>query len=166
MKGSDRMLVGIVSGIVLLVVAALVLTLTRPPAEYQPEDSPAGVVHNYLLALQDEDYERAYRYLASSLKCRPSSAAELSDDVRRNSYLFGSPSEGRSWAVEDTTQRGTRATVEVAETRFRQRGLFESGQTFSRFEVALVLEEDGWRIVEADRYFNRWSWSSDNCSER
>ena len=163
MKSSDKMLVGIVAGIVLLVVVALVATLTRPPAEYQAEDSPGGIVHNYLLALKQEDYQRAYRYLSPSIKCYPPSVSAFTADVRGNSWSFGGRGESSSWAVEDLTVRGDWATVEVAETRFQDPDLFESGQSFSRFEVELTLEEEGWRLIDGDRYFASWTWTSRNC---
>ena len=163
MKSTDRMLIGIVGGIVLLVIVALVSTLTQPPAEYQPEDSPSGVVHNYLLALQDEDHERAHRYLSTSLRCYPATVAEFTADVRGNSWAFGRYDEGSSVAVEDATVHGDRATVEVAQTRFRGGDLFQSGQSFNRFDVELVLEEDQWRIINADRYFATGAWTSTWC---
>jgi len=61
----DRFLTAILVGIALLVAAALALFFARRSAEaYQPEDTPQGVVHNYLLALSRGEYERAYGYLA------------------------------------------------------------------------------------------------------
>lgn len=64
MKNTDKMLIAIVIGIVLLVVIALAITLTRPEPTYQAEDNPEGITHNYLLALQKKDYERAYVLLS------------------------------------------------------------------------------------------------------
>lgn len=61
----DRFLLGILAGIGLLVVLALALFFVRRGSQvYGPEDSPAGVVRNYILAVTQGDYERAYRYLA------------------------------------------------------------------------------------------------------
>jgi hypothetical protein len=61
----DRFLTGILIGIGALVVLSLALYLARPAAlDYLPEDNPAGVVHNYAIALQRGDYARAYTYLA------------------------------------------------------------------------------------------------------
>lgn len=163
MKSSDKMLLGIVAGIVLLVAVALVATLTRPPAEYQTEGSPGGIVHNYLLALHEEDFERAYRYLSPSIRCYPSSVAEFTADVRGNSWSFGRGGESSAWAIEDAVVRGDEATVEVAETRFQDRGLFDSGQSFSRFNVELTREEEEWRIIDGDRYFVSGDWTSNYC---
>jgi hypothetical protein len=71
MKSTDKFLIGIVVGIVLLVVAAFVITLARPEPTYQVEGTPESVAHNYLLALQKEDYQRAYGYLSPTLKGYP-----------------------------------------------------------------------------------------------
>ncbi len=61
----DRFLIGILAGIGLLVVLALALFfLRRGSQNYGPEDTPPGVVRNYILAISKGDYERAYRYLS------------------------------------------------------------------------------------------------------
>jgi hypothetical protein len=61
----DRFLLGILIFIGLLAAAAVLLFFVRgrPPA-YGTEDTPAGVLHNYAVALQLHDYDRAYGYLA------------------------------------------------------------------------------------------------------
>ena len=67
----DRFLTGILVGIGLLVVVALVVFFTRKNSQtYVPDDTPEGVVHNYVLAVLDKDYEKAYGYLAE-LKYKP-----------------------------------------------------------------------------------------------
>lgn len=61
----DRFLTGILIGIGILVVAALAVFFTRRDTQtYVSEDAPEGVVHNYVLALLNRDYEKAYGYLA------------------------------------------------------------------------------------------------------
>jgi hypothetical protein len=68
MKGTDRFLIGIVAGVVILVVAVLAIALLRPnQPSYEPDDTAEGVAHNYLLALQLEDYGRAQGCLSRSL---------------------------------------------------------------------------------------------------
>ena len=61
----DRFLIGILIGIGLLVVVALAVFFTRSDqASYFSEGTPDGVVHNYVLALLNKDYQKAYGYLA------------------------------------------------------------------------------------------------------
>ena len=63
----------IVVGIVLLIIVALVAVLTRSPQneDYVADDTPQGVVHDYFLAIQRKDYDRAYSYLSDDLKSKP-----------------------------------------------------------------------------------------------
>ena len=69
----DKFLIGIIIGIVLLIVIALATVLARKPEaeDYVVDTTPDGVVHNYFLAIQRKDFERAYNYLADDLKSKP-----------------------------------------------------------------------------------------------
>jgi len=61
----DRFLTGILIGIGLLIVIALGVFFTRGQTQkYLSEDAPEGVVHNYVLAVLNKDYQKAYSYLA------------------------------------------------------------------------------------------------------
>jgi hypothetical protein len=61
---TDRLLIAIVTAIGLLVVAALLLFFFRQGGQdYGPQDTPQGVVRNYVLALEKRDYARAYALL-------------------------------------------------------------------------------------------------------
>jgi hypothetical protein len=65
----DRFLVVILGLIIFLVVIAVGLFFIRKePQNYGPEDSPGGVVRNFMLALQAGDYQRAYSYLQDGSK--------------------------------------------------------------------------------------------------
>lgn len=71
----DRFLVGILIGIGVLVIVALTLFfLRRGEARYSPEDTPEGIIQNYVLALQKKDFEKAYGYLSGE-KNKPEFAA-------------------------------------------------------------------------------------------
>ena len=52
MKSTDKVLIAIVAGIILLIIVAFVVALAKPEPTYQAEDTPEGVAYNYLLALQ------------------------------------------------------------------------------------------------------------------
>jgi len=61
----DRFLTGILIGIGVLVVVALAVFFTRKDTQtYISEDTPEGVAHNYVVAVLEKDYEKAYGYLA------------------------------------------------------------------------------------------------------
>ena len=67
----DKFLIGILIGIGVLILLALGLFFTRQDTrEYVADADPEGVVHNYVLAILDRDYEKAYTYLAD-LKYKP-----------------------------------------------------------------------------------------------
>ena len=156
MKSTDKFLIGIVVGIVLLVVAAFVVTLTRPEPTYQAEDTPEGVTHNYLLALQKKDYQRAYGYLSPTLKGYPVSAERFAENVEDYSWRFRLDTD-TTLAVESAKVTANRAVVKVRESRFHGRGLFDSNQSTTVFEIKLQLENSEGKIVDADYYFT-WCW--------
>lgn len=163
MKSTDRMLVGIVIGAVLLVAAALAVTFLRPKPAYQSEDSPEGVVHNYLLALRQEDYQRAHGYLAPSLAGYPPLPQVFERNVRENSWQFGLGDTTTALQILSATVNAGVATVIVEETSFYQGGLFGSSQSTRTFEVRLRPDPSGktWMIVDADRYWAPcWSWDN------
>ena len=161
MKGTDKFLVGIVAGIVLLVGAVLVVAFLRPnqPA-YQPDDMPEGVAHNYLLALQLDEYERAYEYLLPTLPGYPDSLDAFERDIDDRRWNFGYGGHDVSLAIESVDVRGDRATIVVRSTQFSRGGLFDSGQSSYTFEMTLRREAGAWKVAESNRYWaSCWEWS-------
>ncbi len=162
MKSTDKFLVGIVIGIVLIVVAAFAVTLLRPGASYLAEDTPANVVHNYLLALQREEYGRAHAYLSSTIPQLPDSEQAFIEHLEEYPWEFRIDQQV-SLSVQDEKISDGRATVTVAESQFYGGGLFDSGQSVSDFEVDLELEKGSWKIVSAGAYFSHCWRSDDPC---
>ena len=67
----DKFLTGNLIGIGVLIALALILFFTRQDKrDYVAETTPDGVVHNYVLAVLNKDYQKAYGYLAD-LKNKP-----------------------------------------------------------------------------------------------
>ena len=62
----DKFLTGILIGIGALILLALVLFFMRRDgqSEYVADSAPEGVAHNYVLAVLNKDYQKAYGYLA------------------------------------------------------------------------------------------------------
>lgn len=158
MKNTDKFLIGIVVGIVLLVGVAFVVAFLRPKPSYQPDDTPEGVAHNYLLALKQGDLERAYGYLSPTAPGYPNSLEAFSEDVRDNRWNFN-PEGQSAFAVDAARVAGKRAYVTVHETTFSSGGLFESNEYTNSFEIKLKREQAGqWRIIESDSYWV-WCWN-------
>ena len=160
MKKPDKLLIGIVSSVILLVVIAFAVALLRPKATYQSEDSPDGVAFNYLFALQQRDYERAYGYLLPSIRGYPRTSEAFVDDIRNYSWSFNElESASTTLEVESANLNGKRAEVKMKETRFYEGGLFDSRQYTNFFTITLRQGEDGaWKIEEADSYW-LWCWN-------
>jgi len=164
MKGTDKFLIAIVAGVVLLVGVVLALALLRPnQPSYQPDDTPEGVAHNYLLALQLEEYERAYGYLSPKLPGHPDDAETFERDVRDNRWSFGYYDDDVSLAVESVNVRDDRAKIVVRKTEFYRGGLFDSGQHSTTFDMTLRREEDTWKVADSDRYWASCWESSQGC---
>ena len=61
----DKFLTGILIGIGVLILLALGLFFLRQDKrDYVADTNPDGVVHNYVLAILNKDYQKAYGYLA------------------------------------------------------------------------------------------------------
>jgi len=156
MKMTDKILIGIVVGIVLLIIVALVVALTQSEPTYQSENTPEAVAHNYLLALQKEEFEEAYSYLYPDLKGYPESLEKFEEQIQDNSWSFRLDRDV-TLSVESTKVTGDRATVEVLESSFYGGGLFDSGQSTYDFDMELRQVDNEWKIIESDWYF-AWCW--------
>ncbi len=102
----DRFLIGILIGLGGLVILALVLFFTRPDYQvYREESTPDAVVHNYILAIINKDYGRAYNYLAD-LQHKPTY-----DDFRQ-AFLNGMVNPGNTGAdIGQASISGDQASV-------------------------------------------------------
>lgn len=157
-NSSDRLLLGIVAGIVILIIVAFWLVLTQPEPAYQEEVTPEGVAHNYLLALRQDEFGKAYGYLSTQLENYPEDLDTFVDNVEANYYGFW-PDEDVTLEVLSASVVGEKATVQVHESRFSGDGLFEGGMRERSFEMELRLEEGNWKIVDSDGYWH-FCWNS------
>jgi hypothetical protein len=159
MKKTDRFLIGITSFIVVLTSIALIVVLRRPAPEYLFDQSPGSIAHNYLLALQRQDYERAYRCLSPTLKNYPPDLPTFKNNLTIYNWRF-SFSADEVLSIAATEINGDEATVTVQVTRFEQRGPFESGTETEQFTMSLQREPSGWKLWRAERY---WApcWNSE-----
>lgn len=171
MLKSDRYLAGIVVAVLSLAVVAFILALRQPAPTYRADDGPDAVVHNYLLAIRQHDFERAYGYVSPSIQGYPESVVRFTDAVTSSPADFG---------LQDATATALRvapspviagesAVVTVAETAFQQGGLFDSSEWTSNFSVTMGRKGDAWRIVSVSpsRYWDTcWTDPADSMCRR
>ncbi len=152
---SDKFLMGIVAGIVLLIVVAIIVVLTRGQWEdYVADDSPAGVVHNYFLAIQRQDYDKAYDYLSDEIKSKPDR-----DDFIFVVDDFGNRSEA-SLQIGESTINGDRAHVQVSITTYSGGGPFDSGSYASRDTAHLRATANGdWKLIQFPYPYWGYDWN-------
>lgn len=162
MKGADRFLIAIVVGALVIVGIAVAVVLLRPEATYMTDETPEGVAHNYLLALQLRDYPKAYGYLSARVDGYPTTEAKFIEDVQDHRYQFRMDRDV-TLKVDSADIRATTATVEVLESTFYGGDLFSSGQSLRPFEMELVKASDGWRIIDSDHYFAYCWRNEDGC---
>lgn len=160
MKGTDKFLAAIVLGVLLLVIVSVVLVITRPPPSYKEDNSAENVAYNYLLALQEHNYVRAYGYLSPSLSGYPPSVERFISNLRNAPFPAdeGFPPEDGSVSLEIASSRAAVSNIESVEVRVRSTqfmggGLFGPSQHSSLFLMDLQRENGTWKIVRSDRYF-------------
>jgi len=144
----DRFLFGILIFIGVLVVAALALFLVRQEGrDYGPEDTPEGVVYNYVLAVQKGDFERAYGYLAED-------GSIPSYEYFLQTMRYAQPDV----ALEILSARvdGEEAWVEVV-LHYVGSGPFETG--WSSPDTARLVKQDGdWKLTYLPSPYWGWDW--------
>jgi hypothetical protein len=153
-KGLDRWLIGIIILVAVVVVVTLVLVLTRSEPEYLAEVAPEAVVHNYLLALQREEYDRALTYLSSTLSGLPADSREMRRALAYSTGVLERSAFRASPAVPD---EGDIVRVEVNLTSFEGAGLLDSRQETRHYTFWLRPEGDTWKLIDAGGFWG-WSW--------
>ncbi len=149
----DRFLQGLVLGLCLLAVAAVVLVVNRAGSEvYFNQDTPEAVVHDYVLALQRGDLDRAYGYLAEG-------------EGKPDWLTF------RRWMSKGDLKRGE-ASVRVGEAEVKgdeasvqltvfstTSGPFFGEEIMQRSDEALLVRQDGeWRLSYMPFEFWGYDW--------
>jgi hypothetical protein len=150
----DKFLTGILIGIGALIVLALVLFFTRQETkEYVSDSTPEGVVHNYVLAVLNKDYEKAYAYLAD-LKNKPTY------EEFRQSFLNGYVNpENAGIELGEVEIINDDAYVDLL-IYYSYNDPFSSG--YSNKENATLVKQDGaWKISVMPYNFWDYNWYQD-----
>jgi Tfp pilus assembly protein PilW len=147
----DRFLMGILIGILVLVVAAVGLFFSRQQTmNYRNDDSPEAVVFNYVLAVTERDYQKAYGYLAD-LPNKPDY------DSFRQSFFNGMVSPNNVGVdVGEAHIDGDEATVEVSMV-YPSSDPFSQG--YNNVERALLVRQNGvWKLSSMPYNFWDYNW--------
>jgi hypothetical protein len=161
-KSIDKFLVAIVIGAILLVIIVFIVILTKPKPDYLPENSPEGVAHNYLFALEKGDYSRAYSYLSPKIEGYPEDTDDFIKGIEDYSFRFNQD-RVTSQQIESVQSGEKTAIITIKETTFSEGGIFERSEYTSSFDMNLDLENGDWKITESDRYF-AFCWQfEDGC---
>jgi hypothetical protein len=142
----DRFLTGILIGIGILIIAALAVFFVRKDSQtYVPDDVPEGVVHNYVVAILNKDYEKAYGYLAD-LDNKPTY------EQFQKSFVTGALNTGNSAVdVGGSDITGDNATVEVAIIN-NPSDPFSTG--YRDVQNAILVRQNGqWKISSMPTYY-------------
>jgi hypothetical protein len=161
---SNKLLIGIAFGILLLVIAAFIIVLNRPEPEYLSENSPDDVAHNYLLAIQEGNYERAFRYLSPDLEY-PAGFEAFVDGIENSPWEF-QINEDVALVIESTAMTtNQRATVTVRQTTFTNAGLFSGDPNSQTFALRLENQNGQWKLIDGDMYWSYCWGDEDLCNE-
>ncbi len=145
MKTSNRLLLwfGVAIGVLVIVTVALVLSTTRGSSTLLPEDTPEGTVQRFLLAMEQQDFAKAYSYLALD---------EKGQRVPYESWVQSIPrgSSGSGWkaTIDKTTVSGDQATVIVTVSVLHPlRGPFNDPVSTNTLSFSLKKISGSWLIV-------------------
>jgi hypothetical protein len=147
----DRLLWIILGGTGLLVILAVVLFFSRSdPQEYVSDQTPEGVVRNYLLALQQGDYARAYGYIQESEQ-KPTLAEFQRSFLRTEQELWRTAVQLGAVEILDQNARVTLTIIHSSGDPFNS--------VWNETTAALLVLQDGeWEITSMPYPYWGWEW--------
>ena len=152
---NDRFLTGILIGIgVIILLAVGIFFIRQDTSTYISEDTPAGVVNNYVLAIYRQDYEKAYGYLAE---------ADSKPDFEQFRQAFTSANLNlgdASLKIGESSIQIDQATVYLTIIH-RSNGPF--GEPYREPQNAsLVLQNGAWKLTSMPYPYWNWDWFQGN----
>lgn len=159
----DRFLLAILAGIAVLVALALILFFARQagPA-YGPEDTPQGVIQNYMAAITLKDYTRAFGYVAGPPSFDPNQSPGLPDvDQFRQFFLVEANNQlpNTGLQIGDTSFSSADLAVVSVTLLHTSGSLFNSvGRDVQQFQLA--RQNAAWKITQGPYPFWNYSWSA------
>lgn len=147
-RSFDLFVIGIVLGVTLLLITgAITASLLRQPEQLLPENSPAGTVQRFYLAVEQNDFNAAYDLLSDSMARKPS-REEFAERVgSRYSYNYNRTIPRVSLESEKIDGDRAVVVVSIVFTRSNPTFPFGSSNTSIRQTYSLQREQNSWRIT-------------------
>jgi len=147
----DRFLIAILAAVGILMIVALGLFFTRQGSrEYGVDDTPEGVVRNYVIAITNEDFERAYSYLQDSPQ-KPAFS-----EFRQPFLVTRLDTSNVSTRMTDTKIASDEAIVKLILTHGGTQPF--QGSWSEPGSAILVLQNGNWKLTEMPHPYWGWDW--------
>jgi hypothetical protein len=148
----DRFLTGILIGIAVLIVVALAVFFSRKDGNlnYIANDTPEGVVQNYVVALHKRDFDKAYGYLAD-LENKPTQEQFHQSFLNHNVDPANAGVE-----IGETEIMGESASVSLGVV-YGQSDPFSNGYRNTDY-AQLVRKNGAWKIKQMPYSFWAYDW--------
>lgn len=154
----DRGLLVIVGVIGVLIALSITLFFVRgTEPEFRTEDTPEGILHNFVLSLHFEDYERAYNYLSDQ-------------DGKPNYVEFKQNFIGSSFDINNTGLQIGSSDIDDGEAIIQATVIHRDSDPFAGSwdetgSAWLIMENGGWKITYLPYPYWGWEWYSKNTPE-
>lgn len=147
----DRFLIAILVAVGILVISALVVFFFRQDSQaYGSDDTPEGVVRNYVIAIHKEDFESAYNALQDS-------PGKPNYQEFRQPFLAGRlDTSNVSVRIKETKITGNDAVVKLTLTHG---GTYPfQGNWSEKGNAILVFQNGSWKLTEMPYPYWAWDW--------
>lgn len=156
----DKFLTGILISIGVLVVSAVAMFFVRQSTlDYKTENTPEAVVHNYILALERENYQKAYSYLKEG-DHKPT-ISEFRQAFNNTSYRDDSGVQILETDYYEDSSGAEMATVDLNVSYNSGGRLIMSGSYSSPNNASLIKQAGEWKIKEMPYQYWDWNWYQD-----
>jgi hypothetical protein len=141
---SNRLLIifGIVIAAMVLIAIILVMSLSgEKSVSLLPEGTPEGTVQRFFIALQGEDYVKAYAFIT------PRNDDKMTYDIWKGSHYRSTEKSVWKATIGKSKITGDEATVDVVIDVFRPQGPFSEPVNTNRMNFSLKKVASGWTIT-------------------
>ncbi|MBI4281867.1 MAG: hypothetical protein HY672_00040 [Chloroflexi bacterium] len=136
-----------VAGVVVaLILVSVVVALVNPrgAAETLSEDTPEGIVQQFILAVQDRDYSLAHSYLSDELK----KTCTITQMEERSYWPVDTLEDNRIALLDTEELSDGRVRVRVRVTQVNVSPPFGMNEYSHEERYVLAQENGNWRLVE------------------